>query len=431
MMRFSQAAGAGRRAVIAVKAAILMPALLGVVALALDTGLLYDRERHAQAAADAAALAAAGDLFLTYTNSDYLDNGKDGGAAKAHAEAIAKANGYPNDGVNSVVEVYIPPITGPYTGKAGHVEVYITHYQPRGFSSIFGAGNLAVKVRAVARGKWEPTNIGILVLDPTAPSALKLGGTAVAQVPDSSIIVNSTAPDAMYAAGTGPVVTSEEFDLTGGYAGGTQGVNFVGPIETGVPPTPDPYINLPEPDIKLMPRQSLQTAQVINHGDGVRTFILEPGVYKNGLNFSGKDNVIMKPGIYAMDGGGFSFSGMGSLTATEVMLFNDGRTNSDAVKITGQGTVTWTPPSSGTYKGITLFQSRDHYAPVSISGQGGMNIKGVLYAPAALVDVSGSGTNFIGNQVVAWQMNFQGNGTFIVPWDPGQLPNIRELRLVE
>ena len=78
-----------------------------------------------------------------------------------------------------------------------------------------------------------------------------------------------------------------------------------------------------------------------------------------------------------------------------------------------------------------LFQSRDHYAPVSISGQGGMNIKGVLYAPAALVDVSGSGTNFIGNQVVAWQMNFQGNGTFIVPWDPGQLPNIRELRLVE
>ena len=70
-------------------------------------------------------------------------------------------------------------------------------------------------------------------------------------------------------------------------------------------------------------------------------------------------------------------------------------------------------------------------APLAISGGGAMNITGVLYAADALIDVSGNGNNFIGNQVVCWQMNFQGNGIFNVPWDPGQLPNVRDLRLVE
>jgi Putative Flp pilus-assembly TadE/G-like len=422
---------ARRPAAIVVKTAILMPVLLAVVALALDTGLLYDRGRHSQAAADAAALAAAGDLFTTYLNSDYTDNGRDpNGVAAAHARAVAKANGYPDDGTTAKVEVFIPPQTGQFVGKPGYVEVVITYYQSRGFSSIFGTGDLRVGARALARGRWQPTNIGILVLDPTSGSALKIGGGAVARVPNSPVLVNSTSATAMYASGSGPIIQSEHFEITGGYGGGTMGQQFQGPIDVGMPPTPDPYRNLPEPDPASMPRQSLQTADVINHGAGVRTYILKPGLYRNGLSFSGKDSVIMQPGIYYMEGG-FSFSGQGSLTANEVMLFNDPRGNSDSVKITGQGAVTWTPPTSGVYKGMTLFQARDTTAPISISGQGGMNIKGVLYAPDALIDVSGNGDNFIGNQVVCWQMNFQGNGTFNVPWDPGVLAPVRDLRLVE
>src|SRR5688572_32079847 len=115
---------ARRPAALVVKAAVLMPVLLAVVALALDTGLLYDRGRHTQASADAAALAAAGDLFLTYTDADYLNNGKDANnVARDHALAVAKVNGYPNDNVTSKVEVFIPPATGPFTGRVGYVEV--------------------------------------------------------------------------------------------------------------------------------------------------------------------------------------------------------------------------------------------------------------------------------------------------------------------
>lgn len=87
----------------------------------------------------------------------------------------------------------------------------------------------------MARGKWEPVNIGILVLDPTSKSSLKIGGGAVARVPNSPVIVDSVNSEAMYASGTGPILQSEHFEITGGYAGGSQGQQFQGPIDTGVP----------------------------------------------------------------------------------------------------------------------------------------------------------------------------------------------------
>jgi hypothetical protein len=424
---------ARRPAAVVPTVAVCLPVLMAVVALSLDTGMIYDKQRHTQGAADAAALAGAGNLFGTYFDSDYLNNGQDpNGAAADHARAIAAANGYPNDGVTADVVVNIPPKSGLFTGKKGYIEVIITYHQPRGFSSIFGTGDLMVGARAVARGQWQPANVGIICLDPIDGSSLKLGGGAQAMVPEASVIVNSTSPTAMYSSGTGNSMTSEQFDITGGYAGGVVGVNFIGPVDTGVPPTPDPYRFLPPPDKTTLPSLSFPAdAQVIDQGGGIKTYVLQPGAYKGGISVSGKNSLVLQPGIYYMDAGGFSFSGQGSLTAQGVMVYNDPKSNSQTVSITGQGAVLWTPPTSGTYAGMTLFQRRDSTVPVSLSGNGNMNISGVLYAASALVDVSGNGFNTIGNQVVCWQMNFQGNGIFNVPWNPGLLPNVRDLRLVE
>ncbi|MBO0699349.1 MAG: hypothetical protein J2P46_13215 [Zavarzinella sp.] len=413
--------------------AVCLPVLMAVVALALDAGMIYDRQRQTQAAADAAALAGAGDLFRTYSDADSQNNGKDpNGFSAGHARAVAEANGYPNDGKIADVVVNIPPQSGPFAGKVGYIEVLITYHQPRGFSTIFGTGDLLVGARAVARGTWEPNHIGILALDPTSGSSVKLGGGAVANVPDAAVIVDSNSSSALYSAGTGNSITSESFEITGNFAGGVPGVNFIGPLDVGVPPTPDPYRYLPPPDPNTMAQQNFpQTAQVINQGGGVKTYILSPGVYKGGISVSGKDSLVLNPGIYYMDAGGFSFSGQGSLTADGVMVYNDPKSNSQNIKITGQGTVTWNPPYDGIYQGMTLFQNRTSTVPVSLSGNGNMHITGVLYAAKALVDVSGNGNNFIGNQVVAWNMNFQGNGIFNVPWDAGHMAPVRDLRLVE
>ena len=47
--------------------------LVGVVALAVDGGTLMETRRHVQAAADAAALAAAADLYSNYTANQGID----------------------------------------------------------------------------------------------------------------------------------------------------------------------------------------------------------------------------------------------------------------------------------------------------------------------------------------------------------------------
>src|SRR5262245_12116542 len=83
--------------------------ILMIAALGLDGGRGMDERRHAQAAADAAALAAAADLYANW----WTNHGRDsGGTAKTAAIAMAAANGYANDGTTSVVTVNIPPLSG-------------------------------------------------------------------------------------------------------------------------------------------------------------------------------------------------------------------------------------------------------------------------------------------------------------------------------
>src|SRR5215217_5534843 len=173
--------GTRRKGTVVVVAAISMTALLAFVALSIDGGLLVDKRRQVQSAADAAALAAANDLYANWwkTSSVYGADykGKDpGGTAKAAAKAAAKANGY-EDGVDGcVVTVNIPPLTGPFTGKACHTEVIISHSQPRHFSRVFGSDAIPYGSRSVSRGRRGGINNAIICLAPTGDGALNAGG---------------------------------------------------------------------------------------------------------------------------------------------------------------------------------------------------------------------------------------------------------------
>src|SRR5262245_26966471 len=108
-----------RRGIVAVLVAVSLVMLVGIVAVAIDGGLVFDNSRRVYAAADAAALAAAEDLFLRWQTGKGVDTG---GTAKAAALAVAAANGFANDGTTNTVTVNIPPASGPKTGKAGYAE---------------------------------------------------------------------------------------------------------------------------------------------------------------------------------------------------------------------------------------------------------------------------------------------------------------------
>jgi uncharacterized membrane protein len=149
--------------------------LLAVLALVLDGGGLLAERRHAQATADAAALAASADLLANYNSNAGLDPS---GTAAASALAEAAANGYSNDGVTSVVTVHLAPQNyqgGPNAGlpiPAGYVEVLVQYNASGSFSSTFRPGTVAVRARAVARGQLAPfpTAWSCSTSPPTGPS---------------------------------------------------------------------------------------------------------------------------------------------------------------------------------------------------------------------------------------------------------------------
>src|SRR5262249_10078747 len=153
-----------RRGTVAVLMALCLMGVMGFAALSLDAALLHNDRRSAQAAADAAALAAANNLFANYRTNLGADPT---GSAANEARAAAAADGFNTDGTTSTVVVNIPPLSGDHVGQVGYAEVIITQYQQRAFSAIWGSDALIVKARAVARGTWLPSNNGILVLDPT------------------------------------------------------------------------------------------------------------------------------------------------------------------------------------------------------------------------------------------------------------------------
>jgi hypothetical protein len=138
-----------------------------------------------------------------------------------------------------------------------------------------------------------------------------------------------------------------------------------------------------------------------------------PGIYKQ-IAVSGNGQLTMEPGIYIIQGGGLSVSGNGTVTGSNVMIYNGlgGSGCSGAIDLSGNGAITLSAPTSGTYAGILIFQARNNSRALTFSGNGTFQLGGIVYAPDALLSESGNGqtnTNLIVDQLV-----ISGNGTFAV-----------------
>ena len=96
--------GNHRRGAVAVLVAVCLTVLVAIAAVALDGGLLQYSRRRAQAAADAAALAAADDLFQHYPVNAGLDPN---GTAQHTAQSTAAANGFRDGDGDDTVAVNI------------------------------------------------------------------------------------------------------------------------------------------------------------------------------------------------------------------------------------------------------------------------------------------------------------------------------------
>ncbi len=406
---------------VAVQVTLCLVPLCGVTAFAIDVGLMMEYRRRVLAATDAAALAAADDLYQNYSKNGGLDPG---GTASTSATAAAAANGF---SANSTLTVNIPPLSGPFTGKAGYAEVILVYQMTRGFSSVLGLGSLPIQSRSVARGLWAAFNNGIILLDPTSSGALTDSGNGTVTVTGGSIIIDSSSATAARATGNG-TVTAPEIVITGTPGDVTTGNSkFVGGIDSGANPTVDPLLYLTAPDPSSLTVQSSSQYKL----SGNQSATLNPGVYTGGISFSGNASAVLNPGIYYLNGGGLNVSG-GSISGSGVMIYNDPGSGNGVINVSGSGSVSLTPPASGPYQGITLFQNRTSTNQITISGGSAMNVTGTFYAPKAMMNITGSAANTVaGSQYISYDLNISGSGSLNLTGADATVATTRQLGLVE
>lgn len=400
-------AGSTRRGMVTAQVVLSLSALMAMLAVVADGGLLLAERRHAQATADAAALAAASDLYAKWNTNHGLDPS---GTAKNSAWGVASANGYTNDGKTSHVTVG-PPLSGNFVGKAGYAEVIVTWYQKRSFSGVLGTGTIPVSARAVAQGAPLVGGPGsppaILLLGNTGTTVRGTGNASLSlTVPNGytgsagSIYIDSAGPNAVSLSGNHASVTAP-FVYTAQTTALPSGVTATSGSHTptlGAAPLPDPLSYLPAPSSSSPP-------------PGISVVSLPGGI-------SGSMTLTSNT-IYIVGSNGIDLSGNATVTGTNVMIYLTGANAS--ITLTGNGSLSLTPMNTGPYSGLSIFQDRSDSSSWDLHGNGGMNVTGTIYAPAASITATGNG-NAIGSQLVANNITLKGNGNGVAfnP-TPGQI----------
>ncbi|MBM3888635.1 MAG: hypothetical protein FJ388_05860 [Verrucomicrobia bacterium] len=419
--------------------AVVMVGMLALVALIVDAGRLHANRRHAQRTADAAAQAGARELLFGNTAS-LQENARV--AALAYA-GLNAAN------TNTGVLVEVPPSiasNSQYAGSNGAVRVELTRPVETTFMRLLLRLD-TVNVRATATAMAVPGTFDatILLLAPAVPGALNLDGNGSLSVPNGTVYVDSSSPDAVILNGNTWMLT-QSLTIVGGESVVGNGA-IIGPVVTGAPVMPDPLHYLPAPVLSDYPT-SLDSGGTAANPDtrkitGNANVTINPGIYWGGISVSANATVHMNPGRYIIAGGGITVSGNGKVEGADVFIYNtrdpqnpEGAGAHAPVSIVGNGyTVLKAPDAAAdsTYKGILIFNDRASTTPVTVHGNGGNfgdpPYVGYVYNKNGDAVLTGNGS-FGSLGLIARTLKVNGNAVFTAT-DPSRTPDTRTVRLVE
>ncbi len=223
----------------------------------------------------------------------------------------------------------------------------------------------------------------IVVLDPTAGSALRIGGGANVTM-SCGARVNSTSGIAVRTNG-GRCITASSIQVTGDSSGSC----IDPPPDTGMTPMADPLAYLNPPSYAPPPAGCDYVALVEVTTDTT----LLPGVYCGGLNIYGSANVEFEPGTYVIDGRGLEITGNGVVTGDEVTFYLAPTITgiepafTTTLHIAGSGSVTLSAPTSGEYENILFYQdvNTPHGLNNKFNGGADMELNGVLCGATSIV----------------------------------------------
>jgi hypothetical protein len=347
--------------------------IMGFAALAVDIGRLYAERRRAQSAADAAAMAWAYDFSQTDVDNPGV------------AVTSLTRNGFPDQ---SVVELYHPPTSGPYTGDMEYFQVIIGGEVAKVFGQFIFLGPMNLRVEAVthtigAQG-ISPGNALVAMGEYVCPGIVFNGGTNTT-IRNGSIFSNSNGngPGACYSGITSGApstidVINGEINIAAGWD--NNGGGMVNPA----PNSPVGHTNFPDVPVPVCPHEdsdgNVVTPGVVDNS----THTIYPGVFDSPLHVS-SGNWTMAPGMYCFEAD-FHFSG-GGLTGTDVMfvMYNG------SIKLNGTGEAHLDRPNyiedatGRNFGGMLIYMPYENTGGIDIAGASGTTYSGTIYAPGPRV----------------------------------------------
>jgi Flp pilus assembly protein TadG len=383
-------------------AAIAAPVLIGAAGLSVDVGLWYANKRLTQSAADSAALAGALEFRRSDGNATSIENVVD---AEALINGFSSANG---DTI--VVDSSTSPL----------VAVTITRTVPGLLSQVVFTNTTNVQARAVARA--DVNDSCIWSLNPTAAQAINVVGSADVNL-GCGMIANTDDPDGIHKEGSGCLAASE-YKVNGGYDESLNSGCPLDPVpETSITPADDPLASLPEPIYALCGGGGGPPVNL----SGTADYELDPGVYCTNLTITTSGTVTFKPGMHIFDGSALSIQGGANVEGSELTLYwsENGGVN-DGIDIAGGATVTLSAPTSGTYAGILMYQSRDTAPGVThkLTGGSTMDLDGIIYAPTTDVEFAGgAAADSSSILIIADEVEFKGGDAFLGDFDTSVILN--------
>lgn len=376
-------------------------ALVGFTALAIDGGRAFEEKRHAQNAADTAAMAGA----LAYQKGQNITT-----------EALARAtsNGFDDDGTTNDVTITVTNTASgicPANAPGKEIKVDIVTTIDTTFARVLGRNTVTSAVTATSRACASYTGApfngnAIVALAPTG-TGFDAHGTPDWNITGGGISVNSSSSSAATCGGSAgvnaPSVTS-----VGGTGFSCHTVN--------IPSTTTGASQLSYADYAgWFPRQPACNGTATLSGGQ-----WQPQSGADGSRVAWSGSMDFAPGLYCVTNSPGPYHG--TISGSEVTFYI--MSANFSMKFNGGGNLTASAPTSGEYKGVLLYLAPQvsggvllNTQAIDMRGNGTGNVVGSIIAPSADVTMFGnSGTGAFNSQVIGYQVDSGGNADIMVAY---------------
>jgi Flp pilus assembly protein TadG len=400
MIAFFKKLRSDRRGNVIAITAACMPLIIGAAGLAVDTVQWTLWKRQLQRAADSAAMAAV------------FDRSSKSGATTTVAATVAHDVTLNFNSARSMLANYpqvkygtdCPTNSGTMTNVTC---VTLAVQQRLPFSAMFMSAPPIITTTATAATISSGGAACIEALETGSTTAITFTGSSEIDSPDCDVFSNSKGADS--AVGTGSArVKANSIGSVGGIAQSNRfTVNSYKPYS---PAMSDPFAGVTPAASEMIGCTDEYNEDTVLVAGGVNCF----SSMKIGSNKTAKP-IPNNIGPIYISGGDATLQGNLSCTGCTIVLTNKSAASPiGSIKMNAGVNLNMTPPTSGTYKGIAIYQDRRasdcNSCNNKINGNSSSIIQGALYFPNQELDYNGSGTtNAICTMFVARRIKFSGN----------------------